>query len=208
VLDALRDPDHGYYDPRDPFTTVPRSSILSTSYASHARTPGTPGALRGTRIGVIRESMVAPPGSLTERPIVTAAAREIKSVLHERLGATLVESTDPQWPRDPDLEVMTVDFRRALARLVPLFMPELLFRLGPDGQPVFTEFAAAIAPTEFVPGRVFGTGTLTPIDYCVELAEGRIPPPANLDIATIQDQELAPTFRFQVVQYLTRRAAD
>ena len=40
VLDALKDPEQGYYDPRDPFTTVPRSSVLSTPYASHARTPG------------------------------------------------------------------------------------------------------------------------------------------------------------------------
>jgi Asp-tRNA(Asn)/Glu-tRNA(Gln) amidotransferase A subunit family amidase len=208
VLDALRDPREGYYDPRDPFTTVPRASVLSTPYASHATMPGTPGALGGVRIGVIRESMAHPPGSLTEVPIVTAAAREIKSVLGGTLGATLVESTDPGWTRDPDLEVMKVDFRRALARLVPVFMPDLLFRLGPDGQPVFKEFAAAIEPTEFLPGKVFGSGTLKPIDYCVELAEGRIEPPANLDIATIQEQELAPTFRFHIPQYLTRRAED
>jgi hypothetical protein len=32
---------------------------------------------------------------------------------------------------------MQTDFRRALASLVPVFMPELLFRLGPDGQPLF-----------------------------------------------------------------------
>src|SRR6266496_2578352 len=55
VLDALKDPVHGYYDPRDPYTTVPRSSVLSTSYASHARTAGTPGALAGMRLGIVRE---------------------------------------------------------------------------------------------------------------------------------------------------------
>jgi amidase len=208
VLDALKDPADGYYDPRDPFTTVPRSSILTTPYASHATMQGTPGALAGRRIGVIRESMVVPPGSLTEVPIVTAAAKEIKAVLGGTLGATLVESTDPHWPRDPDLEVMKVDFRRALARLVPIFMPDLLFRLGADGQPLFKEFAAAIEPTAFLPGKTFGRGTMKPIDYCVALAEGRIEPPANLDIATIQEQELAPTFRFHVPQYLTRRAED
>src|SRR5215813_729822 len=130
VLDALKDPVEGYYDPRDPFTTVPRSSILSTPYASHTAVPGTRDALKGIRIGVIRESMVYPPGSLTEVPIVSAAAGEIKSVLGGTLGATLVESADPRWTRDPDLEVMTTDFRRALARLVPLLMPDLLFRLG------------------------------------------------------------------------------
>jgi Asp-tRNA(Asn)/Glu-tRNA(Gln) amidotransferase A subunit family amidase len=208
VLDALRDDVEGYYDPRDPYTTVPRSSVLSTSYAGHARMPGTPGALRGVRIGIVRESMVYPPGSKTEEPIVTAAAREIKTVLGGRLGATLVESADPQWQRDPDVEAMTTDFRRALARLVPIIMPDLLFRLGRDGRPLFKEFAAAIAPTEFAPGKVFGTGSMRPIDYCVALAEGRVEPPANFDIATIQEQELAMAFRFHVPQYLSRRAVD
>jgi Asp-tRNA(Asn)/Glu-tRNA(Gln) amidotransferase A subunit family amidase len=207
VLDALKDPDTSYYDPRDPFTTVPRSSVLP-SYAVHARASGAAGALAGMRIGVIRESMVYPRGSKTEAPICAAAASEIKTVLGGALGATLVESSDPLWRRDPDLEAMTVDFRRALARLVPVFMPELLFQLGADGEPVFKDFAAAIERTEFMPGKLFGGGTMRPIDYCVALAEGRVAPPANLDIATIQNQELAMAFRFHIPQYLTRRAAD
>ncbi|MGA9947107.1 MAG: amidase family protein [Xanthobacteraceae bacterium] len=205
VLDALKDPDEGYYDPRDPFTTVPRSSVLSGSYAEHARNSST---LKGLRLGVIRESMLIRPNSKTEEPIVSAAAREIKAVLGAKLGATLVESSDPLWTRDPGVEQMKIDFRAALARLVPVFMPDLLFRLGGDGKPLFKEFAAAIAPTEFVPGKIFGTGKMKPIDYLVELAEGRIAPPLNLDIATIQQQQLANTFRFHIPQYLTRRAAD
>src|SRR5215469_12897401 len=186
VLDALKDPVAGYYDPRDPFTTVPRASVLSDGYALHATGEGTRGALEGIRLGVIRESMLIRPGSKTEEPIVTAAAREIKTVLGAHLGAALVESCDPLWTPDPDLEPMKPDFRRALARLVPVFMPDLLFRLRRDGQPVFAEFAAAIVPTEFAPGRIFGAGTLTPIDYCVALAEGAIAPPENLDLATVQ----------------------
>ena len=208
VLDALKDPVSGYYDPRDPFTTVPRTSVVHTSYARHAKMTGETGALKGMRLGIIRESMVYPRGSKTEEPIVTAAAQEIKTILGGRLGAALVESTDPRWEPDPELERMQTDFRRALARLVPVFMPELLFRLGPDGQPLFKEFAAAIVPTEFVPGKIFGTGTMQPIDYGVALADGRVVPPANLDVATIQHQELAMTFRFHLPQYLGRRAAD
>jgi Asp-tRNA(Asn)/Glu-tRNA(Gln) amidotransferase A subunit family amidase len=208
VLDALKDPIEGYYDPRDPFTTVPRSSLLGTPYSSHARMRGEPGSLKGYRIGIIRESMVFPEGSKTEEPIVTAADREIKTILGDKLGATLLESSHPRWEKDSDIEAMNTDFRRALARLVPVFMPELLFRLGPDGQPLFGEFAAAVVPTEFMPGKVFGTGTMQPIDYFVELAEERIPPPSNLDIATIQQQELAMGFRFHIPQYLSRRAAD
>jgi Asp-tRNA(Asn)/Glu-tRNA(Gln) amidotransferase A subunit family amidase len=208
VLDALKDAETGYYDPRDVYTTVPRSSVLAGGYAPHVRESGAPGSLAGMRIGVIRESMLMPPGLSSVVPICTAAAAEIKAVLGRHLGATLVESHDPAWTPDPEIEQMRVDFRRGLARLVPVFMPDLLFRLGPDGTPLFKEFAAAIRPTEFLPGKVFGSGSLSPIDYCVLLAEGRIVPPANLDIATIQQQELAMSFRFHIPQYLSRRAAD
>jgi len=51
VLDALKDPDAGYYDPRDPYTAVPRSSVLATPYTSHTKASGAPGSLTGTRIG-------------------------------------------------------------------------------------------------------------------------------------------------------------
>ncbi|MDB5553564.1 MAG: amidase, Asp-tRNAAsn/Glu-tRNAGln amidotransferase subunit [Rhizobium sp.] len=208
ILDAMKDPVEGYYDPRDHFTTIPRSAVLSTPYASHATSPGSAGFLKGMRLGVIRESMVYQPGSLSEEPIVNAAVKEIKTVLGGTLGATLVESSHRLWKNDPDIEKMKTDFCTALARLVPLLMPELLFRLGADGQPVFKDFAAAIESTEFMPGKFFGTGKMKPIDYFVEMAEERIAPPSNLDIATIQNQELAMGFRFHIPQYLTRRAAD
>ena len=205
VLDALKDADNGYYDARDVYTTVPRSSVLGTPYSIHTRASPT---LKGMRLGIIRESMAYPASSKTEQPIATAAAKEIKTILGEKLGATLVESSDPNWQRDPDVELMTVDFRRALARLVPVFMPDILFRLDRSGQPLFREFAAAITPTQFAPGKVFGTGAMAPIDYLVELADERITPPVNLDIATVQEQKLANTFRFHIPQYLKRRAAD
>ncbi|MGY1692405.1 amidase family protein [Geodermatophilus sp. SYSU D01105] len=207
VLDALRDPVEGYYDPRDPHTTVPRSSVLP-AYAPHARRTGEAGALRGTRIGVVRESMLTRPDAPASSVIPPRAAAEIAEVLGRHLGATLVESADPLWPPDPGVEPMGTDFRRALARLVPVFLPDLLFRLRPDGQPLFPDVAAAVVPTEFMPGRVCGTGSMQPVDYLVELADERIAAPANLDLATVQDQELAMAFRFHIPQYLTRRAAD
>ena len=53
---------------------------------------GTDGALRGKRIGVVRELMLLVPGHTSRIPIATAAAAEIKTMLRTRLGATLVES--------------------------------------------------------------------------------------------------------------------
>src|SRR4051794_11390036 len=102
VLDALKDKETGYYDPRDPYTTVPRSSVLKGGYARHAAMPAA--SLKGMRIGVVRESMLVRPGEKATVPITTAAAAEIKAVLGGKLGATLVESTDPLWERDRDIE--------------------------------------------------------------------------------------------------------
>jgi amidase len=208
VLDALKDPVDGYYDPRDVFTTVPRASALGGPYSTTADTPGTPGALKGMRIGIIRESMLIFPGVKADEPIVTAAAKEIKRVLGETLGATLVESVDPLWPDDPEIPNMKPTYTQALAELVPVFFPEILFRLTPEGKPLFPEFAAAIKPTEFASEAVFGSGKLDPIEYLVNLAEGRVPIPANLNIRTIQQQAEARMFRFHFRQYAMRRAAD
>ena len=207
VLDALKDPENGYYDPRDPYTTVARNSVLATPYLSHAHGSGSLGALKGVRLGVVTESLL-PYGSKAAEPIAHVARTEIKTMLGGHLGAGLVESSDPEWAGDPDMEPMVTDFRAALARLVPVFMPDLLFRLNTQGEPLYKEFSEAIVPTEFLPGKFFGTGHMTPIDYCVALAEGKIVPPANLNIITIQQQELANTFRFHIPQYLTRRADD
>ena len=96
VLDALKDPVDGYYDPRDPYTTVPRSSVLRRLRESRA-SPGRRARSSGMRIGIIRESMLVRPATRPPSPIATAAAAEIKAMLGGKLGATLVESTDPLW---------------------------------------------------------------------------------------------------------------
>jgi len=203
VLDALLDPEVAGYDPRDVYTTVPRS-LAQPPYARHQAQA----SLAGMRLGVVTESLRVYPGQMQAEPIATAARAEMKAVLAGTLGARLVASADRFSAPDAEFEPMRVDFTAALAKLVPVFMPELLFRLDEDGTPLFKEFAAAVSPCEFLPGRVFGSGTLSPLDWCVGLAEGRIKPPEKLDIATIQQQELAPTFRFHISQYLERRAAD
>jgi amidase len=208
VLDALKDPVNGYYDPRDIFTTVPRSSVLDKPYAASAASPGTRGSLRGMRIGVIRESMLTFPGVKADEPISEAAAKEIKSVLGDYLGATLVESVDPLWPGDPSMEKMNPSYTQALAQLVPVFFPDILYRLNRNGQPQFPEFAEKIKPTEFAPGKTFGSGTMKPIDYFLDLAEGRVPIPKNLNIRAIEEEVESNAFTFQFNQYAMRRAAD
>lgn len=84
VLDALKDPEQGYYDPRDPYTTVPRSSVLP-AYRPHLSPSGQAGTLKGVRLGVVRESMLTG-GSKAAEAITQAAAQEVQSVLAEHLG--------------------------------------------------------------------------------------------------------------------------
>src|SRR5438034_98812 len=92
VLDALKDSVNGYYDPRDIFTTVPRSSVSAEPY-SRAVVSGSAGALKGMRIGIIREFMITP--AKADEPIVEAVANEMKQMLGKHLGATLVEAVTP-----------------------------------------------------------------------------------------------------------------
>jgi amidase len=208
VLDALKDPEKGYYDPRDIFTTVPRSSLLDKPYSGSVSSAGARGSLRGMRIGIVRESMLTFPGVKADEPISQAAAKEIKSILGDYLGATLVESVDPLWPDDPTIENMSPSYTQALAQLLPVLFPDILYRLKRDGQPQFPEFAAKIKPTEFAPGKTFGSGTMKPIDYFLNLAEGRVPFPKNLNIRAIEEVVESNAFTLEFNQYAMRRAAD
>jgi amidase len=208
VLDALKDPVKGYYDPRDIFTTVPRSSVFPGSFAAAASQTGARGSLRGMRIGIVRESMLKFPGVKADEPVVDAAAKEIKTILGGYLGATLVESVDPLWQDDPDIENMKPSYSQALAELVSVFFPDILYQLDRTGQPAFPEFAAKIKPTEFQPGKKFGSGTMAPVDYMIALADGREPLPKNLNIRFIQEVVDSNSFRFHFTQYARRRAAD
>ena len=208
VLDALKDPSEGYYDRRDIFTTVPRTSVLDKPYSDSVVSSGARGSLRGMRIGIVRESMVTFPGVLADEPISQAASKEIRAILGDYLGATLVESVDSLWPDDPSIENMSPSYTQALAQLVPVFFPDIFYRLRADGQPQFPEFVAKIKPTEFAPGKTFGTGTMKPIDYFVALAEGRVPIPRNLNIRAIEEVVESNAFTFHLNQYASRRAAD
>ena len=60
VLDALKDPTTGYYDPRDPFTAVPRALVSDQPYASFAVTDD---ALREEREAAAGHAHRHPPGT-------------------------------------------------------------------------------------------------------------------------------------------------
>ena len=103
---------------------------------------------------------------------------------------------------------MTPTYSQALAQLVPVIYPELLYHLTRDGKPMFPEFVAAIKPTKFAPGKTFGTGSMKPIDYMEALTNGRVPIPRNLNIRAIQQEAESMNFHYMFQNYAQRRAAD
>ena len=101
VLDALKDPVNGYYDPRDVFTTVPRSSVLDGSVRRSGRDSRRRGIAQGRAHRHHPRVDAHVPGRQGRRADRPGRRAEIKDVLGAHLGATLVESTDPLWPDDP-----------------------------------------------------------------------------------------------------------
>lgn len=191
VLDALRDSELGYFDPRDIYTAVPEALVSTEPYAGfiveEAPGDGDDKPLAGMRIGIVREYMVK--HTLNDAAISDRIDDEIKSVLRDRLGASLVESVDPLYPDDPAVPDMEYTFRDALAELLPIHMPEYFATRTADGA---LEFA--------VPGH-----DVTSKRYLVQLAEGDAPLSPRVNLRRVTLSPPSRSFAFHIDQYLARR---
>ena len=194
VLDALRDSELGYFDPRDIYTAVPEALVSTEPYAGfvveEAPGDGDDKPLAGMRIGIVREYMVK--HTLNDAAISDRIDDEIKSVLRDRLGASLVESIDPLYPDDPAVPDMEYTFRDALAELLPIHMPEYFATTTADGA---LEFA--------VPGH-----DVTSKRYLVQLAEGDAPLSPRVNLRRVTLSPPSRSFAFHIDQYLARRGDE
>ena len=194
VLDALADPELGYFDPRDIYTALPDALVSTEPYASFVvnEAPGDGGEqpLAGMRIGIVREYMVK--HTQNDAAISDQIDNEIKTVLQDRLGASLVESVDPLYPDDPAVPDMEYTFQDALAEILPIHMPEYFFKTTGAGD---LEFA--------VPGH-----DVTSPRYLVELAEGNAPLAPNLNLRRVTLSPATRAFAFHIDQYLARRGDE
>jgi amidase len=191
VMDAFRDPKLGFFDPRDPYTALPRVIASKTPYVSAISEPGKAKPLAGMRIGVVREYMVK------LDPSDTAVSDGINGELKvlKELGAELVESVDPDYPDDPSIPNMAFSFQDALAEVIPFHLPEVL-SWQKDGKPEFE-----------VPGF-----DVTSRKYLVSAATHKAPWPANLNMRRIianppagQDAVSGYTFSYHFAEYLMKR---
>jgi amidase len=188
VLDALKDPERGYFDPRDMYSALPKALIPTKPYASFAADNIKKGSkpLSGLRIGIVREYMVK--HAANDVAVSDTLNEEIKKVLRDQLGATLVESKDPAYPDDPEIVDMTYTFQQALAEILPLHMPEYLAQKVGDKQ------------TFAVPGY-----DITKRDYMVKASLGLAPLADKLNIRTVTSSPGSYAFSLHFAQYLQER---
>ncbi len=194
VLDALKDPELGYFDPRDIYTAVSGALVSTEPYASFtvSEDPSdrSEKRLAGMRIGIVREYMVK--HTLNDAAISDQIDNEIKTVLRDQLGANLVESVDPLYPDDPTVPDMEYTFQDALAEILPIHMPEYFSKTTDSGA---LEFA--------VPGQ-----DVTTKRYLVRVGEEKAPLSPNLNLRRVSRAPPTRSFAFHIDQYLDRRGDE
>jgi amidase len=190
VLDAIKDPVLGYFDPEDMFTGQPRAFVSDEPYANlivdDKDVKQKP--LDGMRIGVVREFMIKP--TLNDVAITDQIDNEIKTILRGTLGAELVETIDPLYPDDPEIANMEYTFQDAFSEIIAFNAPEYFSQRTSSGE---LEFA--------VPGW-----NVTTRDYMVALALGEAPLSDNLNLrrstSGLDNTQRTP---FSMAKYLSER---
>jgi len=170
VIDAMKNPQQGYYDSKDMFTAIPQGLIskepFETFVVNDEQLKSNAKPLQGMRIGIVREYMVK--HTPNDAAISDLVDQEIKAVLRDQLGAEIVESVDPLYPDDPTVPNMKYTFQDAFADVIAFNAPEYFFQM--EGNEL--EFA--------VPGYDVRTK-----DYMVKLALGMAPLSPKLNMRRI-----------------------
>jgi Asp-tRNA(Asn)/Glu-tRNA(Gln) amidotransferase A subunit family amidase len=184
VLDAIKG-----FKTEDIYSAIPKGLIPKEPYAGVVVPDSVvkDKPLKGVRVGVVREFMVK--HTKNDVAISDQIDKEIKAVLRDKLGATLVESVDPLYPDDPSVPNMTYTFQDAMAEILPHTVPEYFWRKSNSGE---LEFA--------VPGW-----DVTSVDYDVALSLHQAPLSDKISIRTITGGLSNPSTLLLTNQYLAAR---
>jgi len=193
VLDAMKDPERGYFDPDDIFTALPKPIVPDEPYTSFVVDGDSAKAtsLAGLRIGVVREFMIKPnPNDVAINELNNS---EIKAILGGKLGATLIESVDATYGDDPEVDDMPYTFQDAIAEVLPITAPEIFYSMT-NGQ---LDYA--------VEGY-----DVTTKDYLVKLSLRQVPLSGNLNLRRLTSVGLdnVPRTPFLMDQYLLDRGDE
>ena len=129
VLDAIKG-----FKSDDIYSAIPKGIIPKEPYASFLVPDSAVNdkPLKGVRVGIVREFMVK--HTKNDVAISDQIDKEIKAVLRDKLGATLVESVDPMYPDDPSVPNMNYTFQDAMAEILPHTVPEYFWKKSSTGE--------------------------------------------------------------------------
>jgi amidase len=184
VLDSIKG-----YQSDDIFSAIPKGIIPDQPYSSFLVPDSAVGdkPLKGTRVAVVREFMVK--WTKNDEAISDQLDKEIKTVLRDKLGATLVQSPDPNYPDDPTIPNLKYTFRDAMAEILPRTVPEFFFQKDKDGKLIYA-----------VPGW-----DVTSVDYDVALSLHKAPLSDKVNIRTIAKFYANPPSLLLTNRYLADR---
>jgi Asp-tRNA(Asn)/Glu-tRNA(Gln) amidotransferase A subunit family amidase len=187
VLDAIKG-----FKSDDIYTAIPKGLIPKEPYTSFVIPDSLvkDKPLKGVRVGVVREFMVK--HTKNDVAISDQLDQEIKTVLRDKLGATLVESVDPMYSDDPSIPNMTYTFQDAMAEILPHAVPEYFSRKSSNGE---LEFA--------VPGW-----DVRSVEYAVALSLHQAPMSDKINLRSIAKGYTNPSSVFAANQYLRERGDE
>jgi Asp-tRNA(Asn)/Glu-tRNA(Gln) amidotransferase A subunit family amidase len=187
VLDAIKG-----FKSEDIFSAIPKGIIPKEPYSSFvvpdSAVAGKP--LQGVRVGIVREFMVK--HTKNDVAISDQIDKEIKSVLRDKLGATLVESVDPMYPDDKSIPNMTYTFQDAMAEILPHTLPEYFWKKTPTGELAFA-----------VPGW-----DVQSMNYIVALSLRKAPLSDKINLRSITDGLTNPANVLLANRYLSDRGDE
>jgi Asp-tRNA(Asn)/Glu-tRNA(Gln) amidotransferase A subunit family amidase len=187
VLDAVKG-----FKTDDIYSAIPKGIIPKEPYASFlvpdSKVKDKP--LKGVRVGIVREFMVK--HTKNDVAISDQIDQEIKTVLRDKLGATVVESVDPMYPDDPTVPNMAYTFQDAMAEILPHAVPEYFFRKSSSGE---LEFA--------VPGW-----DVRSVEYDVALSLHKAPLSDKINLRSIPKGYSNPSSVLLTDQYLSARGDE
>jgi len=187
VLDAIKG-----FKSDDIFTAIPKGIIPKEPYSSFvvpdAAVKDLP--LQGVRVGIVREFMVK--HTKNDVAISDQIDKEIKAVLRDKLGATLVESVDPMYPDDPSVPNMKYTFQDAMAEILPHVMPEYFWKTTNTGELQYK-----------VPGW-----DVKSMEYVVALSLRKAPLSDKINLRSITDGLSTPNNLLLANRYLSDRGDE
>jgi amidase len=184
VLDAVKG-----FESHEIYSALPKAIIPQESYSSFLVDDKGAKAkpLKGMRIAVVRDFMIK--HTKNDGAISDQIDKEVKSVLRDKLGATLVEAVDPKYPDDPSIPNLKYTFQQAFAEVLPNNVPEYFWQKTKSGE---LEFA--------VPGW-----DVTTVKYLTALATGKAPLSEKINLRRVSKNVSQSEGLFGWNKYLAER---